>query len=75
LTNLKDVYLTYCENNYEPKYHTKTGERVKAKCKFGLNPVTFYTAPKVENQPIKVITTDKSIHDYDEANYSSDGTS
>ena len=74
LTNVKDVYLTYTENTYEPKYYNRNGERIKVSAKVTSQNSSFYTAPKLDNQPIKVIQVNKGVNKYEKTVYQSEGS-
>lgn len=74
LTSLKDVYLTYAENSYEPKYYNKNGDRIRVREKVSETPYSFYTAPKVEEQPVRVIEPNISTNSYEEAVYETSGS-
>ena len=74
LTNLKDVYLTYSENEYEPKYYDKDGNRIRVNASVINLESNFYTAPKFDGQPIKVLESNIHTNSYEQALYQSSGS-
>ena len=74
LTNLKDVYLTYSENEYEPKYYDKDGNRIRVNANVINLESNFYTAPKIDGQPIKVLESNIHTNSYEQALYQSSGS-
>jgi hypothetical protein len=66
--------LTYAENEYEPKYHNKNGDRIRVRAEVINHESNFYTAPKVEGKPIKVLEANMHVNNYEQAVYQSSGS-